>query len=81
VVLAGAGRAIVAFELAGVMALDRFGKLVEELYKFRGRLIREIDRQTHERQIVRFEHDVYQAAATRSRRFDVLGAAGVKTSR
>ena len=51
-------RAVIARELRVVVALESFGELVEELNKFGGRLIGEIDRQTHKRQVVRPEHSV-----------------------
>ncbi len=58
VVLSAAGRAVISGELRVVVALEGFGELVEELNQFGGRLIGEIDRQTHEWQVVRLEHSV-----------------------
>ena len=43
---------VVATQLCAVMALERLGKLVEELHKFGCRLIGQIDGQAHERQVV-----------------------------
>lgn len=40
------------------MALDGVGELVEEVNERGGGLVGEVERQTHERQVVRFEHDV-----------------------
>ena len=52
------GRAVIARELRVLVALEGFGDLVEERHELGGRLVREIDRQTHERQVVRPEHSV-----------------------
>ena len=43
-------------QLCTVMALERLGQFVEELHELGGRLIGQIDGQTHERQVVGLEH-------------------------
>ena len=58
VVLNVAGRAVISRELREVVAVEGFGELVEELDELGGGLVREIDRQTQERQVVGFEHGV-----------------------
>lgn len=57
---------VVAAELRKVMALDRFGEFAEELDELGGGLVGQIDRQTHDRQVVGSQHiercDVHAAA-------------------
>ena len=50
------GRLVIAPELCAVVAFESVGELAKVLDEFGGRLIREIDRQADERQIVRLEH-------------------------
>lgn len=50
------GRLVIAPELCAVVAFESVGELAKVLDEFGGRLIREIDRQTDERQIVGLEH-------------------------
>ena len=45
-----------AIELGVVVALDGFGEFVEEFHELGSSLVREIDRQTYEWQIVGREH-------------------------
>ena len=47
---------VVTIELHEVVTLNGFGEFVEELDELGGRLVREIDRQAHEWQIVGCEH-------------------------
>ena len=50
------GRLVIAPELCEVVAFESVSELAKVLDEFGGRLIREIDRQADERQIVRLEH-------------------------
>lgn len=46
---------VVAMQLCAVMALERLGQFLEKLHELGGRLIGQIDRQTHQRQVVGLE--------------------------
>ena len=50
------GRLVIAPELCEVVAFESVSELAKVLDEFGGRLIREIDRQADERQIVGLEH-------------------------